>query len=164
MAEKPEKSEKPEKGREKGARTPALWDPFRELETFFDDWRPLEFSPRFRRLLEQRPAVFAPAIDVHEGDKEYVVTAEVPGVARNEITVEVDEGMLTLRGEKKTEREEKKERRRWVERSYGAFSRSFRLPSDAQVDRIDASFKDGVLTIKIPKSEARKPRTVSVKG
>lgn len=160
MAEKPDK----EKGREKEARTPALWDPFRELETFFEDWRPLEFSSRFRRLLEQRPAAFAPAIDVHEGDDEYIVTAEVPGVARNEITVEVDEGMLTLRGEKKTEREEKKERRRWVERTYGAFSRSFRLPSDALVDKIDASFKDGVLTIKIPKSEARKPRTIAVKG
>jgi HSP20 family protein len=157
-------AEKTEKGKEREARTPAVWDPFRELETIFEDWRPFELSPRFRRLLEQRPSVFAPAIDVHEADKEYVVTAEVPGVAKNELTLEVDEGMLTIRGEKKSEREEKKERRRWVERTYGAFSRSFRLPADAQVDKIDASFKDGVLTIKIPKSEARKPKTVAVKG
>jgi HSP20 family protein len=157
-------AERTEKGKEKEARTPAIWDPFREMESFFEDWRPFELSPRFRRLFEPRPAVFAPAMDVHEADNEYVVTAEVPGVAKNEITVEVEEGMLTVRGEKRSEREEKKERRRWVERSYGAFSRSFRLPADAQADKIDASFKDGVLTIKIPKSEARKPKTVAIKG
>jgi HSP20 family protein len=154
-----------EKGKEKSeataSRALASWDPFAEMESFFQGWRPIE--PRLRRFFEERPAAFAPALDVHESEAEYVISAEVPGVAKGDLTVEVDQGILTIRGEKKSQREEKKERSRWVERTYGSFTRSLRLPADALADKIDASFKDGVLTIKIQRAEQRKPKAIAVK-
>jgi HSP20 family protein len=70
---------------------------------------------------------------------------------------------MTIRGEKRSEREEKKEQSRWVERCYGSFSRSFTLPANSSADRVNASFKDGVLTVELPKVEAAKPKTIAVK-
>jgi HSP20 family protein len=78
--------------------------------------------------------------------------------------VELQEGVLTIRGEKTSEREEKNEQTRYVERCYGSFSRSLRLPPDADADRLDASFKDGVLAITVPKTEGPKPRTIAIKA
>ena len=166
-------AEKTEKQPQRESRSVARWDPLAELEPFEgwpfrgEGWGSLRewgLAPRWRRLLEERAPVFAPAMDVGETDAAYVVTVEIPGASRDDVAVEVEEGMLTIRGEKKSEREEKKERRRWIERSYGSFTRSFRLPSDAQLDRIEAGFKDGVLTVTIPKAEARKPRAVAIKA
>ncbi len=102
-------------------------------------------------------------MDIHENDKQYIVTVEVPGGKKDDVTVEVQDGVLTIRGEKKSEREEKKEQRRWVERSYGAFTRSFSLPADADADHVDASLENGVLTVTIPRTEAAKPRAVRVR-
>lgn len=156
-----------EKEKRPASRTPAPWDPFAELDVF-EGWSPFRemglLGPRLRRLFEERPAAFAPAMDLSEDDGRYVVTAEIPGVAKDDVHVEVDEGVLSVSGEKRSEREEKKEKRRWVERSYGSFHRSFRLPADADADRIAARFEKGVLTIEIPKTEQRKPRVVSVGG
>jgi HSP20 family protein len=73
------------------------------------------------------------------------------------------DGVLTIRGEKRNEREEKKEQSRWIERSYGSFSRSFTLPSNAQNERIKAEFHDGILTIEVPKAEEAKPKVISIK-
>lgn len=146
----------------------ARWDPFAELD-IFGGWSPFRtlggIGPRMRRLLEDSPrtAMLAPVVDVSESDDEYVVSAEIPGANKDDVSVEVNEGILSIRGEKKSEREEKKEKRHYVERSYGSFNRYFRLPSNANADRIDASFKDGVLTITIPKTEESKPKVVSVK-
>jgi HSP20 family protein len=80
------------------------------------------------------------------------------------VTVELEDDLLGIRGEKRNEREDKKEKRRLVERSYGAFSRSFTLPSNADPDRIDATFKDGVLTVTIAKRPEAKPRVVDIKS
>ena len=102
--------------------------------------------------------------EIAEDESQYTVTAELPGVRKDDVHVEMSEGVLSIRGEKRSEREEKKEQRRYVERSYGTFSRSFTLPRDANPDRIDASFKDGVLTLTIPKSEEAKPRTINIKA
>jgi HSP20 family protein len=144
------------------AAPPARWSPFRELA----------LPTRFGRLIDELFAdaggtaserALSPAIDVSEDDKQYVITAELPGVKKGDVSVELENGVLTVHGEKKSEREEKKERRRWVERSYGSFTRSLTLPGDALADRVDASFADGVLTVTIPKSEAAKPRTVAIK-
>jgi HSP20 family protein len=160
-----EKKAKEEKG-ESGVTT---WAPFAELEPWglgsrrlprlmeemFREW-PFRDWPAARRSL-------APAMDVHEDDKQYAISVELPGVKREDVHVELQEGMLTIRGEKSSEREEKKEQRRYTERSYGSFSRSFRLPPDADVERLDASFKNGVLTITIPKTEEAKPRTIAIK-
>ena len=153
---------------ERESKSLARWDPFADLD-LLEGWSSLWELDRprsvLRRLFEERPRPerFAPAMDLHESGEEYVVTAEIPGATKNDVTVEVDQGMLNVSGEKKSERDEKEESRRYVERSFGAFRRSFRLPSDARSDHIEASFKDGVLTIKIPKTEESKPRVVALK-
>ena len=160
-----EKAEKETKG-------VARWDPFSELEEFARGWpfRELQGRRRFGRLLDEifgeAPAVrgaLSPALDITESDHDYVVTVELPGVKKEDLSIEMNEGILTIRGEKKSEREEKKERSHWVERTYGSFSRAFTLPPNAAGDRIDASFKDGVLTLRIAKTEAAKPKTIAVK-
>ena len=111
-----------------------------------------------------RPRVSLPAIDVTENDVHYTITAELPGATKDDVQVELHEGILTIRGEKKSEREEKKEQRRYVERSYGSFSRSFQLPGNVEATSLEASFKDGVLTITVPKREQAKPKTIAVKA
>ncbi len=146
------------------------WEPFAELR----DWHPFgrSFPGRMGRWLrdleEEWPGVSArrgwlPALDVHETDDAYAVTVELPGARKEDVTVEFHEGLLTIRGEKKSEREEKKEQRRIVERHYGTFVRSFSLPRDADADHIEASFHNGVLTLTLPKSGAAKARTVAIK-
>lgn len=125
----------------------------RLMDELFRDW---PWAGRRERTL-------MPAMDVSDDDERYTVTVELPGVKKEDVHVELQEGMLTVRGEKRSEREEKKETRRYVERSFGAFSRSFRLPPDADADRLDASFRDGILTLTIPKSEEAKPRTIAIK-
>jgi len=137
------------------------WTPFREL-----------FGPSFRmpRVFDEllgargaRPARWAPAVDIAEDDQKYVITAEIPGAAKDDVHVEVHDNTMTIRGEKRSEREEKKQHGRWVERSYGSFSRSFTLPANAAADRVNASFKDGVLTVELPKVEVAKPKMIAIK-
>jgi HSP20 family protein len=145
-------------------------DPFAELELF-------ERSSPFRRgsispwrLLDeflgdaQRGRGFAPAVDVAESNDEYVITVELPGAKPEDVTVEMHEGMLTIRGEKRTERDEQKEHSRYVERVFGSFSRSFTLPQNADGEKVQAGFKDGVLTLRIPKREEAKPRTIRIQS
>ena len=140
------------------------WRPFGELEGWpfglGSPWRP---STLFRDW-QDRPASFLPAIEVAENDVHYAITVELPGSKKEDVQVELHDGLLTIRGEKKSEREEKKEQRRYVERSYGSFSRSFGLPADADAAHLEASFKDGVLSITLPKSEQAKPKTIAVKA
>jgi HSP20 family protein len=106
----------------------------------------------------------APPVDITEGEDHYLVSAELPGVRKDDITVELQEGVLSIRGEKKSEREETQEKGRWLERSFGTFSRSFTLPSDANSERVDARFEDGVLRLRIDKKPEAKPKTIAVKG
>lgn len=135
----------------------SLWSPFGDEhfspERFFRAWG----APA------QRAERLAPAVDVSENEKGYSISVELPGVKKDDVTVEVHENVLTIRGEKKSEREEKKDKTHWIERSYGSFSRSFTLPPAAVVDEMKASFKDGVLTLEIPKKEEVKPRQISIK-
>jgi HSP20 family protein len=146
------------------------WDPFADLG--FPDWGiDLPRFGRLRRLFDEgfgeqarRAGVIIPAVDITESDSQYVVKAEVPGVKKGDLTLEVREGVLTLRGEKKEEREEGKDKGRRLERIFGAFSRSFSLPPDANAERIEASFADGVVTISIPKRPESKPTQVAIKG
>ena len=156
---------------EKEPRSVARIDPFEELDLFsglspFRDWGLV--PARLGRLLGDGPSSaarrrLAPAVDIVEDDDRYVVTTELPGSKKEDIAVEMKDGVLTIRGEKRNEREEKKEQSRWIERSYGSFSRSFTLPSNAQSDRIKADFRDGVLTIEVPKAEETKPKVISIK-
>jgi len=144
------------------------WNPFRDEplwhEGLFRDWElPLGRLARRMEEVGKRASPLAPAVDLAEDEKSYVVTMELPGVAKDDVTVEIHEDVLTVRGEKKSEREEKKDRAHWVERSYGFFSRSFALPPTAQPEEMKASFKDGVLRVEIPKKEAAKARQISIK-
>jgi HSP20 family protein len=145
-------------------------DPFDELD-FFSGWSPfreLGLAPgRWTRLFSEPGALatrgrLAPSTDITEDDSRYVVTAELPGSRKEDVTVEIKDQVLTIRGEKRNEREEKKEHSRWIERSYGSFSRSFTLPTNAAPDRVKAEFKDGVLTVEIPKAEEAKPKAISI--
>ncbi len=150
---------------EKGSRSPVVWDPFADLETF-SRW-PFRGRGRPSRLLEdvwEAGRSFAPAVDISENDSQYTVTAELAGTKKEDVTVELHDGMLTIRGEKRTEHKEEGEKRRHVERTYGTFSRSFSMPVDADPDRIDAQFQDGVLTVTIAKTDVAKPKTVDIKG
>jgi len=145
------------------AETPS--DPFGGLQ----DWRP--FGDRIRKLLRELgddwPALGArgwlPSLDLAESDAEYTLSVELPGARKEDVNVEVSDGVVTIHGEKKSEREEKKEKQRYVERRYGSFSRAFTLPVNADADRLAASFADGVLTLTIPKTERSKPQTVDIK-
>ena len=141
---------------------PHWWDPFRKFG------RP---SPEFERMIEElvgtRPAEASrcfPLIDFAETDDFYGITTEVPGITRDDLTVEIHEDVLSIRGEKKPERQKATEKDRHLERPYGAFSRSFRLPSDANGNSISASFEDGVLTLTIPKIPDAKPTVIAIKG
>jgi HSP20 family protein len=172
MAEKTKEEKKGAKQEERPALVP--WRPFEEFDlgpSVFGEW-PFSSSrlPRPRQeLLREGPwtgrrELLIPAMDVRENDQQYSVTVELPGVRKEDVHVEIEEGVLTIRGEKASERDEKKEHCRYTERTYGSFRRSFRLPSDADADRLDASFKDGVLAVTIPRTEAAKPRTIAIKA
>ena len=148
-------------------------DPFGDL----GDWRPLFgrdlWSPFYgregRSLLEDvwgrgASGRLAPSVDIHEDEGHFIVTAELPGARREDVNVELEDDVLTIRGEKRCEREEKKEKRRFVERTYGTFSRSFTLPSHADPEQVSASLQDGVLTVKIGKRPETKPRIVDIQS
>jgi HSP20 family protein len=143
------------------------WNPFRDELSFPESLlREWDFPlGRLARRLEERgrAAGLSPAVDLTEDDKSYRVSVELPGVRKEDVTVELHDDVLTIRGEKKSEREEKKDRTHWVERSYGSFSRSFTLPATAVAEQLKATFKDGVLDVEIPKKEAAKARQIAIK-
>jgi HSP20 family protein len=139
-----------------------LWSPFREL--FGPGWRFPRFFDGDHPGRTGRATQWSPAVDIAEDDQKYVITAELPGTRKEDVQVEVHENVMTIRGEKRCERESKKEEQsRWMERCYGSFTRSFTLPANCASDRVSASFQDGVLTIELPKTEAAKPRKISVR-
>lgn len=105
---------------------------------------------------------FHPAVDVFETDDKVVIKAELPGLDKNDIHVEVQNGVLCLRGERKSENEVKEGQFYRREISHGSFLRSFSLPVDVAADKIGAEFKDGILTIEVPKPESRKPKQITV--
>jgi HSP20 family protein len=140
-------------------------DPFRELSTIQERMTRLfeEFVGHPRGREEELAAGgWIPAVDIYETDDDIVVAAEIPGLEKDQIGVEYKEGVLTLRGERKMEREVKEESCHRMERSYGAFHRSFTLPGSVDEERISARVKNGVLEIHLPKKEAAKPKQIKV--
>ncbi len=101
-------------------------------------------------------------MDLSENDDRFVLTMELAGARKEDVTIEAHENVLTIRGEKRSERTDENEQRRYVERSFGSFSRSFTLPSNADPDSVDARLADGVLTIEIAKREEAKSKTIEV--
>src|SRR6516162_8107456 len=139
-----------------GAAAPRYRDPFAEMRAEMDR----VFDSFLGRSLFGRPALFgraevaatvAPDIDIRENDKEIILEAELPGIDEKDVELLIRDGVLSLKGEKKSERDEKKNSYHLVERSYGSFERSFRLPDSADEAQIKADFNKGVLRIVVPK-------------
>ncbi len=122
---------------------------FRGMERMFENF--LAESGLEPSLLKERWDAFSPRIDISEDKKEVVVTAEVPGMDENDFDISVNNDSLTIHGEKKAEKEEKKENYYRMERSYGAFHRTVALPCEVDVDRVEARYRKGVLKITLPK-------------
>jgi HSP20 family protein len=142
------------------------WDPFKELEDMerrLSTWfgRPLR-----RRNGEQEAltvAEWSPLVDIEESEKEYLIKAEIPEMKKEDVKITVQDDVLSISGERKSEKEEKGKKYHRVERSYGSFLRSFTLPDDADGTKITAEYKDGVLRLHLPKSEKAKPKAIEVK-
>ena len=143
----------------------AEWAPFeslrREIDRLFDDFRPFDWRlPRARAgfgfELPKLAAEWklAPAMDLVEKEKEYEISAELPGIDEKNVEIKLANGMLTIKGEKNEEKEEKQKDYYLSERRFGSFQRSFAVPEGVDADKIEASFTKGVLSVKLPKSAA----------
>lgn len=109
------------------------------------------------------PSLWTPEVDIVEHENEFSVKVELPGVSKDDVKITMQENILTIRGEKKEEMESKDSTHYRSERSYGSFQRSFTLPTIVKNDKIEASYKDGVLSIVLPKAEEVKPKQIEVK-
>jgi HSP20 family protein len=141
------------------------WSPFRELE---------EMQTRLNRFFNEAPmrampsdggffADWAPPVDVEENEKEYLIKAELPEVKKEDVKVQMLDGILTIEGERKQEKEEKGKKFHKMERSYGKFVRQFSLPTEIEPAKIQAEFKDGMLNVHLPKTANAKPKAIDVK-
>jgi len=129
-----------------------------EIDRMFDDF----FGTLPERLTTGWENVWSPSVDISETDDEIIVTAELPGVKKEDIKISLQDNVLTIRGEKKQEKEHKDENYHRIERAYGSFQRSFTLPTPVNTDKIKASFKDGVLKIQLPKTEEAKMKEIPI--
>ncbi|SCW87590.1 HSP20 family protein [Rhizobium mongolense subsp. loessense] len=146
------------KSEDKPAKPPASgWLPFenlrQEIDRLFDDFTPAFWQRPFRPSLGRSfAAITAPAVDLVEKEKAYEVTAELPGLDPSGLEVRVSNNVLTIKGEKQEDKEDKQKEYYVSERRYGAFQRSFELPQGVDTAKIEASFKNGILTVSLPKS------------
>ena len=106
---------------------------------------------------------WSPQVDIIEDEKEYLIKADLPEMKKDDVKVTMENGVLCISGERKTEKEEKNKKYHRIERSFGSFERAFTLPEDADANKIAADFKDGVLRVHLPKSPAAKPKPIEVK-
>jgi HSP20 family protein len=120
------------------------------------------FDGGLDRRTDDAMETWYPKVDVSENENEYVINAELPGIKKPDVKVVFENGILTVSGERSEEKKEKNARYHLVERSWGAFRRSFTLPGNVSADKIAADFKDGVLTVHAPKSETAKPKQIAV--
>jgi len=140
------------------------WDPYRDLVTLRDRMNRL-FEDVSGPRSEEKDVLgssWAPSVDIYENENEVVLAAEIPGVDEKDVEIKVEDNNLTLRGERKFEKETKEENYHRIERSYGSFFRSFALPSYIDQDRIEAEHENGVLKIRMPKRSELKPRKVKI--
>ena len=140
----------------------SVWDPLREMEALLDRYG----RPSKKALTKNDEKTFEvgdwmPVVDIYETDDDFIVKAELPGVEKDDVQVHIENGILTIRGEKKTELEDKKQHR--IECSYGVFVRSFTLPQSIKTGEIEAEYKEGILNLTLPKSEEAKPNQIEVK-
>ena len=140
------------------------WDPFRDLGLLQDRMNRM-FDDAGRGWRSDEPAAttsWSPQVDIFETEGEIVVKAELPGMKREDITLHLEKNVLTLRGERKFQKETKEENYHRIERSYGNFSRSFSIPATVDEEKIRADYKDGVLQIVLPKKDQAKPKQIKI--
>ena len=141
------------------------WNPLRELE---------DMQTRLNRFFTDVPARrpesdglffadWAPAVDIQETEKEYLIKAELPEMKKEDVKVDVLDGVLTIEGERTQEKEEKGKKFHKTERSYGKFVRQFALPPEVDAAQVQAEYKDGILSVHLPKTAAAKPKAIEVK-
>lgn len=143
------------------------WDPFRELEDMSDRLNRMFARPVVRTNGNGKETLtvadWSPTVDISETDGEYLIKAELPEVKKDDVKVTLEDGILTIQGERRREKDEKTTKYHRVERSYGSFVRSFSLPDQVDENGVKAEYKDGMLNLRIPKSEKAKPRAIEVK-
>lgn len=140
------------------------WEPFRDPVTTQDRFNRL-FNDAFSRALGEGSmgtSGWTPAVDIYETDQSVVLKAELPGIDPKDVEIRVEDGTLWLKGERKFEKEVKEEGYRRIERQYGSFMRSFPLPAAVDSEKATAEYKDGVLSLTLPKREEAKPKTIKV--
>lgn len=134
------------------------WNPFSEMEDIFKNYnRALARTQQNEGMLSSD---WTPSVDITENDKEFLIKVELPEVKKEDISINVNNGVVTISGERQSETRDEKQHR--VERFYGSFSRSFSLPENVKEDDISADNKDGMLYVHLPKSEAEKPKKIQV--
>jgi HSP20 family protein len=140
------------------------WEPFRELSSLQSEMNRL-FNAAFEGQ-GNGPSTTArrwtPAMDLLETDEEFVLRADLPGLSESDVSIELEDNVLTLSGERRTEHEDKREGFYRMERAFGSFSRSLTLPKGVDPEAVNASFDRGVLEVRIPKPEQRKPRKITI--
>ncbi len=141
------------------------WNPMRDMfnlrhqmNHLFDD----VFRPIVRDNRQSLMWNWHPTVDIYDNDENFVITAELPGIDKKDITIDVKDGVLTLKGIRSSDNEVKEEKYYRRERTFGKFERTFRLPLDIDPEEISANYKDGVLKIDIPKPEEQRPKQISV--
>ncbi|NUM75178.1 Hsp20/alpha crystallin family protein [candidate division KSB1 bacterium] len=141
------------------------WSPVRDMLNMQADMNRL-FGNMFDRDSYETSlgrGAWNPVVDITETADEYQVTAELPGLNKDDVKISYEGGVVTIRGEKKQEKEDKNRNYHRVERSFGMFERSFRLPTQIDVNKIEAKFKDGILGLRLPKSEEARPKEIPIK-
>src|ERR671922_611307 len=143
------------------------WTPMRNLMSFQDEMN--RMFDQFARGGNGEEAgwgvrTWAPPVDIYETDDALILKAELPGVSKDDVSVEIHQNTLILRGQRKHEAEVKEDRYHRVERAYGTFQRSFVLPTLVDQEKVQASYTDGVLELRLPKSEAAKPKRIAIAG
>jgi len=140
------------------------WEPFRDLlatQRDFDRLFREAFSPIFGEQ-DLSTRTWAPPVDIYETGDNLTLKAELPGIDPKDVEVRVEDNTLYLKGERKMEKEVKEQNYHRVERSYGAFTRTFSLPTSVDADKVSAEYKEGVLTLTMPKKEEAKPKTIKI--
>ena len=140
------------------------WNPTREMmrgDRVFDEMMRRMWGDDNGEVVQ---TMWAPRVDIDETNNDYVVTADLPGMKREDIDVTIENGELRISGERKTEREEKEGTARVRERAYGSFVRTFNIGNNVDVEKIRANFKDGVLELTLPKAEQKKPKKIKIES
>ena len=142
------------------------WEPFPNVDELFNRMLPASFGrwPRYGLPSNGEKAEWAPSANISETEKEFLIRAELPAVKKEDVRVTIDQGTITIEGERKQEKEDRNEKFHRVESFYGSFSRAFSLPENADSDAVRCETKDGVLTVHIPKVQvsASRPKQIKV--